>query len=54
MWLYAIFFVQELVKQGSTNVKYVKTEDQLADIGTQHLSKQRQSYFLMLISEFRA
>ena len=35
-------------------VKYVKTEDQLAFIGTKHLSKQRQRYLLKSISEFRA
>ena len=48
------FFVQELVKEGRITVKYVKTEDQLAEIGTKHLSKQRQRYLLKLISEFRA
>ena len=48
------FFIQELVKEGRITVKYVKTEDQLADIGTKHLSKQRQRYLLKLISEFRA
>ena len=48
------FFIQELVKEGRVTVKYVKTEDQLADIGTKHLSKRRQRYLLKLISEFRA
>ena len=48
------FFIQELVKEGRITVKYVKTEDQLADIGTKHLSKQMQRYLLKLISEFRA
>ena len=48
------FFIQELVKEGRITVKYVKTEDQLAHIGTKHLSKQRQRYLLKLISEFRA
>ena len=28
------FFIQELVKEGRITVKYMKTEDQLADIGT--------------------
>ena len=40
------FFIQELVKEGRIAVKYAKTEDQLADIGTKHLSKQRQRYLL--------
>ena len=48
------FFIQELVKEGRITVKYVKTEDQLADISTKQLSKQRQRYLLKLISEFRA
>ena len=33
---------------------YVKTEYQLADLGTKHLTKQRQRYLLKLIGEFRA
>ena len=48
------FFIQELVKEGRITVQYVKTEDQLADIGTKKLSKQRQRYLLKLISEFGA
>ena len=47
-------FIQELVMEGRITVKYVKREDQLADIDTKHLSKQRQRYLLKLISEFRA
>ena len=46
--------MRELVKEGRITIKYVKTEDQLADIGTKHLSKQMQRYLLKLISEFRA
>ena len=48
------FFVQELVREGRISVYYVKTEEQLADIGTKHLSRQRHRYFLKLISEFRS
>ena len=47
------FFIQERVKKGRITVKYMKTEDQLADIGTTHLSEQRQRYLLKLICEFR-
>ena len=35
------FFVQELVKEGRTSIQYVRTEDQVADIGTKHLNKHR-------------
>ena len=48
------FFIQELVKDGRITVKYATTEDQVADIGTKHLSKQMQRYLFKLISEFRA
>ena len=48
------FFVQELVKEGRISIRYVKTEDQLADIGTKHLSKHRHRYLIKLIDEFEA
>ena len=48
------FFIQELVKEGRITVKYVMAENQLADIGTKHLSKQRPRYLFKLISDFRA
>ena len=48
------FFIHEHVKEGRINVNYVKTEDQLANIGTKHLSKKKQRYLFKLISEFRA
>ena len=47
------FLVQELVKEGRFSIQYVKTEDQLVDIRTKHLSKHRHRYLLRLISEFR-
>ena len=31
------FFVQELVKEGKVTIHFVKTEQQLADLGTKHL-----------------
>ena len=42
--------IQELVKEGRIIIHYVKTEDQLADLDTKHVSKQRQRYLLKLIS----
>ena len=44
------FFIHELVKEDRITVKHVKTEEQLADIGTKRLSKQRQRYLLKLTS----
>ena len=48
------FFIQELVKEGRLSINYVKTKDQLADIGTKYLGKHRHRYLLKLISEFTA
>ena len=48
------FLVQELVREGQISIHYVKTEDQLADIGTKHLSKHKNRYRLKLISELRS
>ena len=48
------FFIQGLVKEGRITIHNVKTEDQLADLGAKHLSKQSQRHLLKLITEFRA
>ena len=48
------FFVQELV-EGKISIHYiVKSKDQLADLGTKHLSKHRQRNVIKLINEFKA
>ena len=46
--------MRELVKEGRIIIHYVKTDDQLADLGTKHLSKQRQRCLLKMTSELRA
>ena len=48
------FFFQELVKEGRISVHYVKTENQLADIGTKYLSKHRHRHLIDLIKNFTA
>ena len=48
------FFVQELVEEDKIGIHYVKTEDQLADMGTKHLSKHRHRNLIKLINEFKA
>ena len=48
------FFVQDLVKEGKVAIHFVKTEQQLADLGTKHLKKHRQRFLIKLINEFRA
>ena len=49
-----IFFTQQLVEEGKISVHYVKTEDQLADMGTMHFSKHRHRNPMKLINEFKA
>ena len=44
-------FVQELVTEGNVTIHFVKTEQQLADLGTKHLKKHPHH---LLINEFRA
>ncbi|CAB1108749.1 unnamed protein product [Ectocarpus sp. CCAP 1310/34] len=35
------FYIREIVKEGRISIHYIPTEDNLADIGTKHLNKQR-------------
>ena len=48
------FFVQELVKERKVTIHFVKTEQQLADLGTKHLKKHRHRFLIKLVSDFRA
>ena len=45
---------KELVKEGGISTHYVKTEDQLADIGTKHPSKHRYRCLMKLIGDSKA
>ena len=47
------FFVQELV-EGKVSINYVKSEGQLADLGTKHHSKHRHRDLIKLINDFTA
>ena len=48
------FFIQELVEGGTITISYAKTQDQLADIGTKHLNKQRHRELIKKIRDFGA
>lgn len=48
------FFVQELVRDGTVTNHYVKKQDQLADIGTEHLSKKHHGGLFNKIRDFGA
>ena len=41
-------FVQELVKEGKVTIHFVKTEQQLVDLGTKHLKRHRHCFFIKL------
>ena len=48
------FFVQELVKEGKITTYFVKTQDQIADLGTKHANKHHHRAFIKLTREFEA
>ena len=47
-------FEQELGEVGKIIIHYVKSEDQLVDMGTKHFSKHRHRNAIKLINEFKA
>ena len=47
------FFVQELV-EGKVSIHYVKSEGQLADLGTKHHSKHSHRDLIKFINDFKA
>ena len=46
------FYIRELVKEKKISIHYVPTEDNLADIRTKHLNKQRHKYLINKIKYF--
>lgn len=48
------FFIQELVEDGTITIRYAKTQDQLAGIGTKHLNNQRHREHITKIRDFEA
>ena len=48
------FLVQELVEECKVDIHYVKSEDQLADLGTKHHSKHRHRDLIKFMNEFKA
>ena len=48
------FFVQGPVEEGKVGIHYVKSEDQLADLGTKHHSKHRHRDLIKFINDFKA
>ena len=48
------FLMQKLVEEDKASIHCVKSENQLADWGTKHLSKHRHRNTIKLINEFKA
>ena len=48
------FFIQGLVEDGTITKFYANTQDQLADVGTKHLNKQRHRERITKIKNFGA
>ena len=46
------FYVRELVNDGAISIHYIPTENQLADIGTKILNKQRLRFLINSIKNF--
>ena len=47
-------FVQELVEEGKVRIHYVKSEDQLAELGTKLLSKHRHRDLIKIIEYLKS
>ena len=47
-------FVHELLKERKVTIHFVKTEQQLTDLGMKHLKRHRHRFLIKLINEFRA
>ena len=47
-----LFYVRELVSEGKVIIPYIATEDQLAEIGTEHLNKHGLQQLLHEITNF--
>ncbi|CAN0428023.1 unnamed protein product, partial [Ascophyllum nodosum] len=41
-------FVQELVEEGKITIHFMKTQDQIADLGTKHANKHRHRALIKL------
>lgn len=38
------FYIRELIKEGKISIHYVRTKDEIAELGAKHVSKQRHRY----------
>ena len=47
------FFVQELVEEGKITTHFVKTQDQIADLGTKHVNNHRHCALIKLLRNSR-
>ena len=48
------FFVHKIVEEGTIAIHFVKTQDQIADLGNKHANKHRRRALIKLIREFES
>ena len=46
--------MQELVEEGKITIHFVKTQDHITDLGTEHANKHRHRAPIKLVREFEA
>ena len=49
-----LFYVREVVQESKVSIHYVPTEDNISDLGTKLLNKNRHRYLIGLINDFKA
>ena len=49
-----LFYIREIVQEGKVSIHYVPTEDNISDLWTKFLNKNRRRYLIGLIKDFKA
>ena len=49
-----LLYIREIVQEGKVSIHYVPTEDNVSDLGTKFLNKNRHRYLIGLIKDCRA
>ena len=48
-----LFYIREVVQEGMVSIHYVPTEDNISDLGTKFLNKNRHRHLIGLVKDFR-
>ena len=49
-----LFYIREVVQEGMVSIHYVPTEDNISDLGTKFLNKNRHRCLIGLIKDFNS